>query len=225
MAHWLEKVPKLLEAESEDLLDLADVAGYRAETFYIGVNPDGLDISEDARKKISFSESEYRIRRIKSTKKYEERLSLFLKYLVDENNNLGDIVRFLENYGKDKSEFINSAFLGLWSIVYGEYENLGDSRLTKRLGDSFRNYAREFRSFPQDDNWRYVFFVLVCQIIRQNVFAWSKVEFLYYISKNVPLRSSYKKYIYEWLENTTSSALAQFEGEIRKNLRESKNLG
>src|SRR5277367_430123 len=44
VAHWLDKVVEILEAETSDLRELARIAGYNPATFYRGTVMDGVDI-------------------------------------------------------------------------------------------------------------------------------------------------------------------------------------
>lgn len=91
MAHWLDKVLELLSAETADLKELASIAGADHRTFYIGIDPQSLDLDGQDIEGIVFSEEatfegEQRqrfLRQIYAAKRQEERVVLLLKELLD----------------------------------------------------------------------------------------------------------------------------------------------
>lgn len=89
MAHWLDKVVELLQANTTDLRELARLAGADPSTFYRGIDPSTLDLEGQDIEGISFSDADDTaelLQTLKRTGRQEERLVLLLEWLVENPN-------------------------------------------------------------------------------------------------------------------------------------------
>lgn len=110
MAHWLDKVIDLLQAQTDDLRELARIAGANPETFYLGIDPTQLDIAGQDLTGIEFSRAEAETKivvgRIRKATRQEERIAMLLDALL-QNRNSG--LAILNLYQTDKAKFANYA--------------------------------------------------------------------------------------------------------------------
>jgi hypothetical protein len=143
MAHWLEKVVTLLQAETSDLRELARLAGGNAETFYRGIQLSALELDGQDIEGMEFSprsevdggkfdlsvlvpinsdrtqfvEIGSLLKLIRNVGTQEERLALLLR-LVLENRDFG--VEIIKAYGRDKAKYANRGLGALESVFSDE---------------------------------------------------------------------------------------------------------
>jgi hypothetical protein len=121
MAHWLETVVKLLLASTNDLRELARIAGADPKTFYIGIDPRTLDTTDQDISDMEFSRSEeiassfqtFTIetrqviaKKIRKTARQEERIAMILDMIVQDRP-YG--LAILEEYKSDRAKFATYA--------------------------------------------------------------------------------------------------------------------
>jgi hypothetical protein len=56
VSHWLDKVVTLLQAGTTDLRELARMAGGNEKTFYLGIDIEKLDLSQQDLRGIEFTD-------------------------------------------------------------------------------------------------------------------------------------------------------------------------
>jgi hypothetical protein len=93
MSHWLDKVKDILSAETISLRELATIAGYQAENFYVGTDMSGADLSGQDVRGIKFTNLEISKIKIDRDTKIDDqsliiifneiRLSNFIKSLYE----------------------------------------------------------------------------------------------------------------------------------------------
>lgn len=156
MAHWLEKVITLLQADTSDLRELARMAGGNPKTFYRGVRLRDLDLDGQNIEDMEFSPPETEeypigifvpsgdksfliaiediIKAIRKVGRQEERLALLLR-LILENRKFG--VEILKTYGRDKAKFASRVTTELSAALASENDQMSlfENHPVKRYGD------------------------------------------------------------------------------------------
>ncbi|SEI15768.1 hypothetical protein [Tardiphaga sp. OK245] len=143
MAHWLDKVTVLLTADTNDLHELARIAGSDPRTFYIGVDPSSLELDGQNIDDIEFSTRDdffvdsfdgrsislpldgsnliVDVKRLTSAirnhKRQEERLAILLRLILQ---NRRTALPILTTYGKDKAKSANAALSELAAAIKDE---------------------------------------------------------------------------------------------------------
>jgi len=110
VAHWLDKVVTLLQAETSDLRELARMAGDSENTFYVGVDIEQLDFSQqDLRGLIFTNFVEVRLSKIERTPRREERIVLVLDcVLCNRSYGCEVLEKYFDNRSDDVHDAVNS---------------------------------------------------------------------------------------------------------------------
>src|SRR6185437_2962983 len=140
--HWLDKVVELLLVETNDLRELARIAGGDPKTFYKAVSLQDLDIDGQDIEGMEFAPTlekndkgfmallvplekgeqavlrlDYLIAAIKQVGRQEERLALILKLILENYINANVI---LETYGSDKAKYASRVLAEMRRLVRDE---------------------------------------------------------------------------------------------------------
>jgi hypothetical protein len=128
MPYWLDKVVQILQADTDDLRELAKLAGANPQTFYRGINPADLDLNGQDITGMEFSgdlagrsktldhfklvldsndrhgEAIKIIQEVHHVGKQEERMAILLDLIL---RNPNDAPLLIELYDKDRAKYAN----------------------------------------------------------------------------------------------------------------------
>jgi hypothetical protein len=150
MAHWLDKVVTLLQAQTSNLRDLAELAGEDPRTFYRGVKLSELDIEGQDLTGMEFEsyesapvandnkiESYKLVATIAKTARQEERVALILRLILHDR---AQGMAVLAHYQGDKAKFASHALQEIRSSLSNSSEN-NDQLIVAALVAKFFSYA------------------------------------------------------------------------------------
>lgn len=102
MSHWLDTVMKLLRADTSDLRELANIANADANVFYLGVDTEKLDLSQQDVRGLRFTDFvSCRLAEIRNLGRREERIALILDSIVYDRS-IG--IKILDGIEDDRSD-------------------------------------------------------------------------------------------------------------------------
>jgi hypothetical protein len=140
VAHWLDKVVALFQADTADLRELARMAGGNPKIFYRGINLEDLDLTGQNIEGMEFSPPvqskqipgeqldlelpsrsedslKQRALRIRSAKRQEERVALLLAEFLQDRHRAMQII---ESYSFDKARPANAVLNALKKVRHAE---------------------------------------------------------------------------------------------------------
>lgn len=167
MSHWLDKVVSLLQAETADLRELAQIAGGDPRIFYRGINPAELDLANQDIQGMEFSSTidqsthigqlelqllseadqqtaRNTVIRIKTARRQEERAALLLaEFLRDRSHAL----QIIDSYVKDDAQVTHSVLSVLREVHFREMEGkrFTNLQIARKVSGRFRR-AEDKRS-------------------------------------------------------------------------------
>jgi hypothetical protein len=107
LKHWLEMVAVLLQAETSNLRELCRIAGGDPRTFYRGVDPKELELTDDDWEFFQQDAVAEALERIGSSRRQEERVALALDQILRDKR-VGLLA--LQELANERSKFAKFAF-------------------------------------------------------------------------------------------------------------------
>lgn len=217
MAHWLDMVVELLQASTDDLRELALIAGGDPKTFYLGtdlgkLDTEGQDLSgmEFYRPEASSNGTEGSldslaeiVAYIKDAPRQEERVARLVDVILQDMVDSGAL---LDAYGRDRAKIMNYAL----EKIHMALTDLAESKTELRL--DHEKIQTELR------------IALFARRLISHVYSLNRSRLLYYMAMYLSKYPAVRKVIEENLRKRSSvfyeGDRARIEGLLRNRGRE-----